>query len=172
MGNEGRKGCRLPVESCSLWRRIPWQNLARSARLSDRALQKGRDPNCPQITQTTQKAVEGRGAANAGVVKHCSAVRVSGGAMLPRSGPVLRARRDLRANFIKPNQRLQRARALLGVAGPVIPDSAAEPRTKNASSLESSGRACCPFCRQPTRVLLREGPPSRYTRGVPALDSS
>jgi hypothetical protein len=69
-------------------------------------------------------------------------------------------------------QRLGRARALLGVAAPVLPDSAAEPRTKNPSSLESSGRACCPFCRQPTLVLLREVPPARYNPGVPVLDSS
>lgn len=70
------------------------------------------------------------------------------------------------------HQRLQRARSLLGVATPVMSDTLPESPTKIALALESKPRACCPFCRQPTLVLLREVPPARHTRALPVLDSS
>ena len=70
------------------------------------------------------------------------------------------------------HQRLQRARSLLGVAAPAMPGTPAEPAPKNAPALESSPRACCPFCRQPTLVLLREVPPLRHVQALPVLDSS
>ena len=69
------------------------------------------------------------------------------------------------------HQRLERVRTLLGVAT-TMPDTQPESPTKNATALESNSRACCPFCRQPTLVLLREVPPVRHTRVLPVLDSS
>lgn len=70
------------------------------------------------------------------------------------------------------HQRLQRVRALLGVSAPALSDAAAQPLPQNRSALESPVRACCPFCRQPTLVLLREVPPVRPANSVPVLDSS
>jgi hypothetical protein len=64
-------------------------------------------------------------------------------------------------------ERLQRARTLLGVAAPAMPDIAAQPLTQDPPT-----RACCPYCRQPTLVRLREVPPLRHGRSLPVLDSS
>jgi hypothetical protein len=69
-------------------------------------------------------------------------------------------------------QRLARARALLGVITPTWPGTAEEPAPKNASASEPNARVCCPFCRQPILILLREVPPVRHSRALPVLDSS
>jgi hypothetical protein len=70
------------------------------------------------------------------------------------------------------HQRLQRARTLLGVAAPAMLDTTTEPLTKDPPAQEPNARACCPFCRHPTLVLLREVPPVRHVRSLPVLDSS
>jgi hypothetical protein len=70
------------------------------------------------------------------------------------------------------HHRLERARTLLGVAHPVMPDLEPESSTNNAPALESHPKACCPFCHQATLVLLGEVAPTGLTRALPALDSS
>jgi hypothetical protein len=67
------------------------------------------------------------------------------------------------------HERLQRARSLLGVSGPT-PVMELEP--PHPSTPPTSTRACCPFCHQPTLVLLRQVPPVRHARSLPVLDSS
>jgi len=67
------------------------------------------------------------------------------------------------------HERLQRARALLGVSGPT-PDM--QPDPQNPSTSQTPAHARCPFCHQPTLVLLRQVPPVRHVRSVPVLDSS
>ena len=67
------------------------------------------------------------------------------------------------------HERLQRARSLLGVSGPT-PVMELEP--PHPSTPPTSTRACCPFCHQPTLVLLRQVPPVRHARSLPGLDSS
>jgi hypothetical protein len=64
-------------------------------------------------------------------------------------------------------QRLARARQLLATAAP-FPEQT-QPEPKQCAQL---ARACCPFCRQPTLVLLREVAPERSARPVGILDSS
>jgi hypothetical protein len=67
------------------------------------------------------------------------------------------------------HERLQRARSLLGVSGPT-PVMELEP--PHPSTPPTSACACCPFCHQPTLVLLRQVPPARHARSLPVLDSS
>ena len=67
------------------------------------------------------------------------------------------------------HERLQRARSLLGVSGPT-PVLELEP--PHPSTPPTSACACCPFCHQPTLVLLRQVPPVRHARSLPVLDSS
>lgn len=67
------------------------------------------------------------------------------------------------------HERLQRARSLLGVSGPT-PVLEAEPQ--NPSTSQTPAHGCCPFCHQPTLVLLRQMPPVRHVPSLPVLDSS
>ena len=69
-------------------------------------------------------------------------------------------------------QRLERARALLGVAAPATENTTVEPLTKEKLAAQTPVRACCPYCGRPTLVLLREVPPVRPGRSLPVLDSS
>jgi hypothetical protein len=69
-------------------------------------------------------------------------------------------------------ERLQRARSLLGAAAPAMLEATAQSLTKDPPAREANARACCPYCRQPTLVLLREVPPVRRGRSLPVLDSS
>ena len=66
-------------------------------------------------------------------------------------------------------ERLQRARSLLGVSGPT-PVMESEPQ--NLSTPQPPARTCCPFCHQSTLVLLHQVPPVRHARSLPVLDSS
>lgn len=67
------------------------------------------------------------------------------------------------------HERLQRARSLLGASGPT---PVMEPESQNPSTPQTPAHACCPFCHQPTLVLLRQVPPVRHARSLPLLDSS
>ena len=67
-------------------------------------------------------------------------------------------------------QRLARARALLGVRPPPPPESELEERPVGKAGTPSPGR--CPFCQQPTLVFVREIAPPRAVRPVATLDSS
>ena len=65
-------------------------------------------------------------------------------------------------------QRLERARALLGVVPP--------PAQPHQQMIEETtvplAPACCPFCREPALVLVRNVAPGRAPPAVPPLDSS
>lgn len=65
-------------------------------------------------------------------------------------------------------QRLARARQLLGTSAPPSP----EPTRPDQEQCPQMPRACCPFCRQPTLVLVREVAPQRAAWPVAILDSS
>jgi hypothetical protein len=65
------------------------------------------------------------------------------------------------------NQRLARARQLLGIAAP-----SPEPAQPDAEQRTQMSLECCPICRQPTLILLGEVPPRRAARPVAILDSS
>jgi hypothetical protein len=67
------------------------------------------------------------------------------------------------------HERLERARALLGVSGPA---PALEPEPQNTSTPGTAARGCCPFCHKPTLILLGQVPPLRRARSVPVLDTS
>jgi hypothetical protein len=67
------------------------------------------------------------------------------------------------------HERLQRARSLLGVSGPT---PVLEPEPQNPSTSQTPAHGCCPFCHQPTLVLLRQIPPVRHVPSLPVLDSS
>jgi hypothetical protein len=64
-------------------------------------------------------------------------------------------------------QRLARARQLLGISAP----SPEQTRPEHKQWAQPA-RACCPFCQQPTLVLLREVAPERSARPPAILDSS
>lgn len=64
-------------------------------------------------------------------------------------------------------QRLARARQLLGCSAP-----SPEKTRLGKEECAQMPRACCPFCRQPTLVLLREVAPERSARPVARMDSS
>jgi hypothetical protein len=64
-------------------------------------------------------------------------------------------------------QRLARARQLLGTSAP-SPEQT-RPAKEHCAQMP---RACCPFCRQPTLVLVREVAPQRAARPVARFDSS
>jgi hypothetical protein len=68
------------------------------------------------------------------------------------------------------NERLRRARLLLDVALPAVADLSPPPPTRPAT--EPPSRAICPYCRQPTLILLRQVPPVGPTAQLPVLDSS
>lgn len=65
-------------------------------------------------------------------------------------------------------ERLARARKLLGISVPPSP----EPTRPDQEQCPQMPRACCPVCRQPTLVLLREVAPQRAAWPVAILDSS
>jgi hypothetical protein len=67
------------------------------------------------------------------------------------------------------NERLRRARMLLHVA---LTAAADLPPPPPRQATEPPNRATCPYCRQPTLVLLREVPPVLQGRALPVLDSS
>jgi hypothetical protein len=64
-------------------------------------------------------------------------------------------------------QRLARARQLLGSSAP-----SPEQTRPGQEQCPQRPRACCPFCQQPTVVLVREVAPQRAARPVALLDSS
>ena len=66
------------------------------------------------------------------------------------------------------HERLERARSLLGVSGP----TPVLPEPQNPSTSQTPAHGCCPFCHQPTLVLLRQIPPMRHVPSLPVLDSS
>ena len=68
------------------------------------------------------------------------------------------------------HQRLERVKALLGVGASV--QTAAQTLCSNPWGLEPARRACCPWCRQPTLILLREVPPAWHRPLPPLLDST
>jgi hypothetical protein len=67
-------------------------------------------------------------------------------------------------------QRLARARRLLGVRPPPAPEPAPKPRPVGKEGTFWPGRY--PFCQQPGLVFVREIAPPRALRPVATLDSS
>jgi hypothetical protein len=66
-------------------------------------------------------------------------------------------------------ERVEQARALLGVSGPA---PILEMELQKPPEPESQKVPCCPFCGRRTLVFLREVPPMHRARSVPALDTS
>lgn len=65
-------------------------------------------------------------------------------------------------------ERLARARKLLGVTAPPVP----QPAPRQEARASEPRRACCPFCQQPALVLVRAVAPRRRAGPVVTLDSS
>ena len=65
-------------------------------------------------------------------------------------------------------QRLAKARELLGISAPPMPQETSTAKEAGTESL----RARCPYCQRPSLVLVREVAPQRAARPIVRLDSS
>ncbi len=68
------------------------------------------------------------------------------------------------------HERLERLKALLGVGAAA--QSAEQTFCSYHAGLEPALRACCPWCRRPTLILLQEVPPAWHRPLPPLLDST